>query len=121
MALNRSAVDANGAGLPLNITIHVLCLPLRSFHLPNTNNCNIAKLKRELTAHLSLPGVVECMAAGLVTIAHRSGGPLADIVETSLPSRTGFLAVEAEEYARAVLEVIALRPDERRAIVDAAR
>ncbi|XP_049878415.1 GDP-Man:Man(3)GlcNAc(2)-PP-Dol alpha-1,2-mannosyltransferase [Pectinophora gossypiella] len=65
--------------------------------------------------------VVECMAAGLITIAHRSGGPLADIVETSETSRTGFLAAEADEYARDILEVIALPADERKRIIDAAR
>ncbi|KAL0879797.1 hypothetical protein ABMA27_003508 [Loxostege sticticalis] len=65
--------------------------------------------------------VVECMAAGLITIAHRSGGPLADIIETSEGSRTGFLAAEPDEYARAILEVIALPNDEKKRIVEAAR
>ncbi|CAG5057865.1 unnamed protein product [Parnassius apollo] len=60
------------------------------------------------------------MAAGLITIAHRSGGPLLDIIQNS-PVRTGFLAAEPEEYARAVLEVLALPTDERRKIVEAAR
>lgn len=44
-------------------------------------------------------GVVELMAAGLITIAHKSGGPLLDIIETSEASRLGFLAVAAQEYA----------------------
>lgn len=66
-------------------------------------------------------GVVEAMAAGLVTVAHRSGGPLADIVATAEGARTGFLAAEPAEYARAILEAIALEPHERRRIVDAAR
>lgn len=66
-------------------------------------------------------GVVECMAAGLITIAHRSGGPLADIIETSEGSRTGFLASEPDEYARAILEVIALPSDEKKRIIEAAR
>lgn len=61
------------------------------------------------------------MAAGLITIAHRSGGPLADIIETTEGSRTGFLASEPDEYARAILEVIALSIDERKQIVEAAR
>lgn len=65
--------------------------------------------------------VVECMAAGLITIAHRSGGPLADIVAPHGASRTGYLAVEPEEYARAILEVIALSSDERKRIIEAAR
>ncbi|CAH0397661.1 unnamed protein product [Chilo suppressalis] len=66
-------------------------------------------------------GVVECMAAGLVTIAHRSGGPLADIIETAPASRTGYLASEPDEYARAILEAVALSGEERRKIVEAAR
>ncbi|CAB3237604.1 unnamed protein product [Arctia plantaginis] len=65
--------------------------------------------------------VVECMAAGLITIAHRSGGPLADIIETSETSRTGYLASEPDEYARAILEVIALPSDQKKRIVEAAR
>ncbi|XP_072945332.1 GDP-Man:Man(3)GlcNAc(2)-PP-Dol alpha-1,2-mannosyltransferase [Epargyreus clarus] len=65
--------------------------------------------------------VVECMAAGLVTVAHRSGGPLADIVQTAAAARTGFLAAEPDEYARALLEAIALSPEQRRQLVDAAR
>lgn len=40
--------------------------------------------------------IVECMAAGLVTVANRSGGPLADLIDDGL---TGFLARTADEYA----------------------
>ncbi|XP_077296491.1 ALG11 alpha-1,2-mannosyltransferase isoform X1 [Arctopsyche grandis] len=66
-------------------------------------------------------GVVECMAAGLIMIAHRSGGPLADIIETSEVSRTGFLASTPEDYARTILEVLALTEDQRHTIRSAAR
>lgn len=50
-------------------------------------------------------GVVEMMASGLITIAHNSGGPKADII---VPlehdgSITGFLASTEEEYADALL------------------
>ena len=41
-------------------------------------------------------GVVEMMAAGLVTIAHNSGGPKADIVQDN--GRVGFLATTEAEY-----------------------
>ncbi|VDM30975.1 unnamed protein product [Hydatigera taeniaeformis] len=55
-------------------------------------------------------GVVEGMAAGLVTVAHRSGGPLMDIIGPALaqpgvdlnkmkPTPVGYLATRAEEYA----------------------
>lgn len=40
------------------------------------------------------------MAAGLIMVANRSGGPLMDIIETSEGSQTGFLAVDAMEYAK---------------------
>ena len=40
--------------------------------------------------------VVELMAAGLLTIAHCSGGPKEDIVT---PGRTGFLSTTVQEYA----------------------
>ena len=58
-------------------------------------------------------GVVEMMASGLITIAHNSGGPKADIIIPLEPSksRTGFLASTEEEYADALFE--ALKDDPR--------
>jgi len=49
-------------------------------------------------------GVVEVMAAGLITIAQNSGGPKADIVgpldgEIGARHRTGFLSSSEKEYA----------------------
>ena len=41
--------------------------------------------------------VVEMMAAGLLTIAHRSGGPLMDIIVEDPTIRNGFLAVHDKE------------------------
>ena len=46
------------------------------------------------------------MAAGLLTIAHNSGGPKSDIVE---PGITGYLAVTAEEYANAIHHALTLK------------
>lgn len=66
-------------------------------------------------------GVVECMAAGLVTVAHRSGGPLKDIIQTKGISRSGFLASDASEYARAIVTALALAPEARQDIISAAR
>ncbi|XP_022222868.1 GDP-Man:Man(3)GlcNAc(2)-PP-Dol alpha-1,2-mannosyltransferase [Drosophila obscura] len=51
-------------------------------------------------------GIVECMAAGLIMVAHRSGGPLLDIIETSEGSQNGFLATDAVEYAENILNII---------------
>ena len=63
--------------------------------------------------------VVELMAAGLVTIAHRSGGPKSDIIEEG---KTGYLAETTEEYAQCLsraftefLELGELRKAARRA------
>eukprot|EP00804_Cyclotella_cryptica_P002710 CCRYP_009621-RB/>CCRYP_009621-RB protein AED:0.07 eAED:0.07 QI:21/1/1/1/1/1/4/889/522 len=62
-------------------------------------------------------GLVEMMAAGLVTVAHDSGGPKADIIQSpwnvprggdgvSGDQSTGCLATTAEEYANAIYEII---------------
>nr|CAX69734.1 hypothetical protein [Schistosoma japonicum] len=71
--------------------------------------------------------VVEGMASGLITIAHRSGGPLTDIIgpsETSLSFNhleklgVGFLASTADEYAN-IFELILLKMSESQ--IDAIR
>jgi alpha-1,2-mannosyltransferase len=46
--------------------------------------------------------VVESMAAGCVTIAHRSGGPLSDIIKHGV---SGFLASTDKEYADALISI----------------
>ncbi|GLV37054.1 ALG11 alpha-12-mannosyltransferase [Carabus blaptoides fortunei] len=66
-------------------------------------------------------GVVECMAAGLITVAHRSGGPLMDIIETSEGSRTGYLATTSEDYAHALLTILQLTREQMAIIRNAAR
>jgi len=48
-------------------------------------------------------GIVEMMAAGLLTIAHNSGGPKTDIVEHGV---TGFLATTADEYAQVIHQAL---------------
>lgn len=65
--------------------------------------------------------VVECMAAGLIMIANRSGGPLMDIIETSRGSQTGFLAVDAIDYASCIATILYTRRDELDAIRARAR
>jgi alpha-1,2-mannosyltransferase len=50
--------------------------------------------------------VVESMAAGCVTIAHRSGGPLSDIIKHG---ETGFLASTDQEYAQALINIFTSR------------
>eukprot|EP01125_Pyxidicula_operculata_P020886 TRINITY_DN7851_c0_g1_i1.p1 TRINITY_DN7851_c0_g1~~TRINITY_DN7851_c0_g1_i1.p1 ORF type:complete len:474 (+),score=80.95 TRINITY_DN7851_c0_g1_i1:37-1422(+) len=56
-------------------------------------------------------GIVELMSAGIIPVAHNSGGPKADIVTNYNGGRTGFLAIEIEEYAKAI-EYILNHPKE---------
>jgi alpha-1,2-mannosyltransferase len=52
--------------------------------------------------------VVELMAAGLITLAHNSGGPKSDIIT---PGENGFLAETAEEYADLLRHVFTAYPE----------
>lgn len=54
-------------------------------------------------------GIVECMAAGLLMVAHESGGPLQDIVQHD---QDGFLANECEDYVQVLQRIAAM--DEQR-------
>ena len=49
--------------------------------------------------------IVEMMAAGLITIAHASGGPLQDIIGSSNDS-IGFLASSEDEYTEHVIRAM---------------
>jgi alpha-1,2-mannosyltransferase len=54
-------------------------------------------------------GIVEMMAAGLLVIAHDSGGPQTDIVKHQT---TGFLATYADDYAQAIRQALEMsEPD----------
>lgn len=66
-------------------------------------------------------GIVECMAAGLIMVAHKSGGPMLDIIEESDTSRNGFLATDDEEYARAIAVILLMSDNVRNRIREAAR
>ncbi|KAG7212600.1 hypothetical protein KM043_012894 [Ampulex compressa] len=65
--------------------------------------------------------IIESMAAGLIMVAHASGGPKADIIETQPSSQNGFLAEEAEEYAAILAHIINMHSDDRNTIKMAAR
>ncbi|XP_061548791.1 GDP-Man:Man(3)GlcNAc(2)-PP-Dol alpha-1,2-mannosyltransferase-like isoform X1 [Phycodurus eques] len=58
-------------------------------------------------------GVVECMAAGTVVLAHKSGGPKLDIVVPYEGMRTGFLADSEDDYAAAMDTILTLTPEQR--------
>jgi alpha-1,2-mannosyltransferase len=47
--------------------------------------------------------IVEYQAAGLITLAHCSGGPLTDIIQ---PGETGYLATTQQEYSERMTEII---------------
>ena len=68
---------------------------------------------RMLIATALWSGIVEMMAAGLLTIAHRSGGPLMDIVTEDAGARNGFLAVTAQEYAAHIAFIINMTEEVR--------
>ena len=55
-------------------------------------------------------GVVEMMSAGLITIAHNSGGPKSDIIVPFEGQPTGHLASTAEEYSDAMHEAFSMGP-----------
>jgi len=61
-------------------------------------------------------GIVEMMAAGLLTIAHRSGGPLMDIITEESGSRNGFLAVTPQEYAAHIAFIISMSEEARESV-----
>ncbi|CAN9498519.1 unnamed protein product [Ophioblennius macclurei] len=66
-------------------------------------------------------GVVECMAAGTIVLAHKSGGPLLDIVVPLEGRQTGFLADGEDGYAAAMEAILSLTPAARLEIRRAAR
>lgn len=51
----------------------------------------------------------------------RSGGPMMDIVETAVGSKTGFLAVDALEYAECIADILFNEPEDNNKIRAAAR
>jgi len=69
-----------------------------------------------LNEHFGI-GIVEYMAAGLIPVAHRSGGPELDIVSPG----AGYLATTKEEYADAMNAIFNLDENERIKIASAAR
>jgi len=61
------------------------------------------------------------MAAGLIMVAHRSGGPQMDIIEESEASRNGFLAAEENEFASAIVTIVQMSSEARLRLREAAR
>uniref|UniRef100_A0A5S6QIW8 GDP-Man:Man(3)GlcNAc(2)-PP-Dol alpha-1,2-mannosyltransferase n=1 Tax=Trichuris muris TaxID=70415 RepID=A0A5S6QIW8_TRIMR len=65
--------------------------------------------------------IVEMMAAGVIVVAHNSGGPKMDIVRPYNGEIVGFLASTEKEYAEALLKILLLSKSDRTRIQRAAR
>jgi alpha-1,2-mannosyltransferase len=66
-------------------------------------------------------GVVEYMSAGLIPLAHQSGGPLMNIVTPFEEKITGYLASNVQEYAEKMNLILNLSAQERLEIQTRAR
>ncbi|WVZ82717.1 hypothetical protein U9M48_029949 [Paspalum notatum var. saurae] len=80
----------------------------------------IAGLHSMTDEHFGI-SVVEYMAAGAIPIAHKSAGPMMDIVLDEDGYKTGFLACEKEEYTNAIIKVLRMPEPERQEMAAAAR
>ena len=89
--------------------------------LPEMADCLIG-LHTMWNEHFGI-AVVEMLAAGLITIAHRSGGPQMDIVTelNDLLPKTGFLATKDVDYANCINEIIQMSCVEKTRIIENAR
>jgi alpha-1,2-mannosyltransferase len=58
------------------------------------------------------------MAAGLIVLAHKSGGPKMDIIEEN---QTGFFACDIDSYVAMMEQIFEMTVDERREIQERAR
>lgn len=116
-----SALRAEATALGISPHVH--------FHLNVSFSSLVEFLQR---AHVGLHtmanehfgiGVVELMAAGVITIAHRSGGPLEDIVIDcdDAKRRVGYLAASESEYARCLSLAFGLSTGEVEALRRRAR
>lgn len=61
------------------------------------------------------------MAAGLIMVAHRSGGPKMDIIEEAEGSRTGYFATDETEFASTIASIIHMPEKTKEKIQEAAR
>lgn len=101
----------NNVEFKVNVSHHEL------LELYKTANIGIHTMWNE---HFGI-GIVECMAAGLIMVAHQSGGPLMDIIETSNGSQNGYLATDALAYANCIMNIICNTKQENDQIRTAAR
>ena len=76
----------------------------------------VAGLHTMVDEHFGI-GVVEYMAAGVIPIAHNSGGPKMDIISP----KHGYLRTTLDEYSDAINEVLRLEETERRVMAHECR
>ncbi|KAK4317887.1 hypothetical protein Pmani_011066 [Petrolisthes manimaculis] len=65
--------------------------------------------------------IVECMAGGLIMVAHDSGGPKMDIVIEYEGQSTGYRATDVESYAQAMKTILESSDETRSSLRTAAR
>ncbi|RWS12759.1 GDP-Man:Man(3)GlcNAc(2)-PP-Dol alpha-1:2-mannosyltransferase-like isoform X2 [Dinothrombium tinctorium] len=104
---NRLAIS-NQVEFKINVNFHEL------LEIVKKGKIGIHTMRDE---HFGISNV-ELMAAGLVVVAHNSGGPKLDVIKHSL---TGFLATEAEEYAEILHRILCMSNDQLNYIRKAAK
>ncbi|KAF8357489.1 algn-11, partial [Pristionchus pacificus] len=88
------------------------------YQLLNSSLISIHTMRNE---HFGI-SVVEALAAGTIMVAHKSGGPLMDIVDPCEGvASVGYLADTKEEFASSILSIISLSPSSRSQIRESAR
>ncbi|GMT18955.1 hypothetical protein PFISCL1PPCAC_10252, partial [Pristionchus fissidentatus] len=84
-------------------------------------NCSLISIHTMWNEHFGI-SVVEALAAGTIMVAHKSGGPLMDIVvPCEGESSVGYLATTKDEFASSILSIISLSPSSRSQIRESAR
>ncbi|KAL3685039.1 hypothetical protein R1sor_003061 [Riccia sorocarpa] len=105
----------------LKIEAHVdFCVNVTYRELVEFLGGAVAGLHTMIDEHFGI-SVVEYMAAGAIPIAHRSAGPMMDIVVDEEGKRTGYLAETVEEYSAAMCEVFNMSEERRLEMAEAAR
>eukprot|EP01102_Stenamoeba_stenopodia_P003901 TRINITY_DN14020_c0_g1_i1.p1 TRINITY_DN14020_c0_g1~~TRINITY_DN14020_c0_g1_i1.p1 ORF type:complete len:485 (+),score=70.19 TRINITY_DN14020_c0_g1_i1:175-1629(+) len=83
-------------------------------------SCALIGLHTMWCEHFGI-GIVELMAAGVIVVAHNSGGPKSDIVVKYRDEVTGYLAATPEEYVSAMQEILEKGESDLKRIREAAR
>lgn len=105
----------------LNINEHVeFALNVTFEELKNHLSMATIGLHTMWNEHFGI-GVVECMAAGVITLAHNSGGPKIDIVTEWRGAPTGFLADSEDSYSTLMYDIFSMGNNEKTEMRNRAR